>query len=122
MEERKMAQLVGSLRVGISAGLLVAPGFAGRIWVGPGADGPGAMVFARAVGARDLLLGIRTLQSLRDSSPVQHWMKLGFTADAATAAATAIAFKNLTPARRFAMPLIAAGVAALGFLAAEALD
>ena len=122
MDERKMAQLVGSLRLGIGAGLVIAPGFAGRVWVGPHADGPGAMVFARAIGARDMLLGARTLQSLRDATPVKHWLKLGFVADAADAAATALAFRNLTPARKVAMPLIAGAVAALGYLASEALE
>lgn len=103
---------LGVVRVGVGAALVVAPAWAGRIWVGPGADGPGSRVFARALGARDVALGARILRGLQSGQDVRHWVTAGFTADVADVVATMIAARNLTPGRRAVMPLIAAGVAA----------
>jgi hypothetical protein len=69
-----------------------------------------------------MVLGARTLAAVRAEGPSRHWLKLGFAADAADAAATALAFKSLSPARRVAMPLIAGAVAAAGYTAAKTLD
>ena len=122
MDEREMARVVGSIRLGVGAALVAAPGFAGRVWIGPGADDRGAHVFARAIGARDVLLGARTLAALKAGEPVRGWLKLGFAADGADAAATLLAARHLTPLRRLAMPAIAAAVGAMGYWAAGALD
>lgn len=82
--------------------------------MGPGADGPGSKVFARALGARDIALGLQILQGVRRGDPVRHWILAGFAADGADVAATVIAGRHLTPARRLAMPLIAGAVGAGG--------
>jgi hypothetical protein len=105
---------LGVIRLGVGAALVVAPAWAGRIWVGPGADGPGSRVFARALGARDVALGLRILQGWRTGEPVRHWVAAGFAADAADVVATLIASRDLTLTRRAAMPLIAGAVGAAG--------
>ena len=122
MDDRQKALIFGSIRLGIGSALVVAPGFAGRVWVGPDADGPGAKVFARAIGARDALLGFRTLQAVRSKAAARNLIQTGFAADAADVAATLIAWRQLTPGRRIAMPLIAAAVGALGYGVANAFD
>jgi hypothetical protein len=122
MNAQKLALFVGALRLGIGSALVVAPKFAGGIWVGENAGGKGIDVFARAIGARDVVLGARTLAAVRGEQPSKHFLKLGFAADAADAVATALAFKSLSPARRLTMPLIAGAVAAVGYTAANQLD
>lgn len=122
MDDKDKALLFGAIRLGVGSALVVAPGFAGRIWVGPDADGPGAKVFARAIGARDVLLGLRTLHAVRSEQESRHWLISGYAADAADVAATVIAWRHLSPGRRIAMPLIAAAVGALGYVAAKTLD
>jgi hypothetical protein len=122
MDDREKALLFGSIRLGIGTALVVAPGFAGRIWVGDHADGPGARVFARAIGARDAVLGFRTLEAVRDKKEARNFLEAGYLADAADVAATVIAWKHLTPGRRIAMPIIAAAVGALGYTVAKVLD
>lgn len=122
MDDTLRAQLLGGIRLGIGAGLLAAPGFAGRIWVGPDADGPGTKVFARAVGARDVLLGLRILKATRDGESINEWVRLGFLADVADSTATVIAARHLTTARRIAMPLIAGAVGAVGYAAMKAAE
>ena len=108
---------LGVIRAGVGAALVAAPGWAGRIWVGPGADGPGSKVFARALGARDVVLGARILLGVQRGEPVGHWIGAGFAADAADVAATVVAGRHLTPARRAAMPLVAGAVGVAGVLA-----
>src|SRR5690606_1034859 len=105
---------LGVVRVGVGAALMAAPGWAGRIWVGPGADGPGSKVFARALGARDVALGVQILRGLSRGDAVGHWVMAGFVADAADVTASVIASRNMTPARRVLVPVIAAAVGALG--------
>jgi hypothetical protein len=122
MTPQKLALFVGALRLGIGSALVVAPKFAGGVWIGENAGGKGIDVFARAIGARDVVLGARTLAAVRGEAPSRHWLKLGFAADVADAAATALAFKSLTGVRKVAMPLIAAAVAGVGYTAAGKLD
>src|SRR3954447_14832490 len=98
MDAKQKALVFGAIRVCVGAGLVAAPGFAGRVWVGPDADGPGAKVFARAIGARDLLLGARTITAVRGEREAKHWIASGWAADAADALATLVAWRNLTPA------------------------
>ena len=120
--DRQKALLLGSVRLGIGAALVAAPGFAGRVWVGPHADGPGARMFARAIGARDVVLGARILKATRDEAPLKEWLRMGYLADAADVAATVVAVKDLSPARRIAMPLIAAAVGIVGYTLAATVD
>lgn len=116
---RNVELALGVVRLGVGAALVAAPGWAGRIWVGQGADGPGNKVFARALGARDVALGIRILQGSQKGEPVAHWIAAGFAADFADVAATIVAAKHLTPGRRIAMPLIAGAVGAAGVVTAK---
>ena len=122
MNPQKLALVVGALRLGIGSALVVAPKFAGGVWIGENDGGKGVDVFARAIGARDVILGARTLSAVRSEAPARHFLKLGFAADAADAFATLLAFKTLSRGRAFAMPLIAGAVAAAGYVAAKELD
>jgi hypothetical protein len=117
VDQTQLAQAVGGVRTGIGAALVVMPGVAGRIWIGPGAASPGAKVLARAVGARDLVLGLRTLETSGDRERAALWLHLGFLADAADVAAAVLAWRQLSPFRRLAVPLVAGGVGLAGYQA-----
>ncbi|HVM09669.1 MAG TPA: hypothetical protein VM345_14470 [Acidimicrobiales bacterium] len=122
MDRIDRTTLLGAIRLGVGAALVVAPGFAGRIWVGENADGRGTRVFARALGARDLVLGARILQTRADKKEAVDFVKTGVISDVADVVATIVAFRHLSPARRLAMPLIAGAVGALGYAAAQAAE
>ncbi len=112
--QQSHAQMLGALRAAVGGALVVAPAFAGKVWIGSHAQGPGTRVFARALGARDLALGLRIVQVARSGRLPRELLTFGALADAMDVAATIIAGKHLTPARRMAMPLIAGAVGALG--------
>ncbi len=122
MRAATVARGLGVVRVGLGTGLLLMPGFAGRIWIGEHADGPGTRVFARAIGARDVVLGSRALLSQREGLPLRRWMRLEVAIDVGDAVATVLASRHLTRGRRVAMPLIAAGYAAASWVVAESID
>jgi len=66
---RRSATAVAAARVAIGVAALVRPDVPSRPWVGTGAgDGPAGLagrVFGRALGGRDLALGLATLVALR---------------------------------------------------------
>ena len=117
-----VARALGIVRLGIGVSMTVAPGWAGRIWIGEHADGPGTRVFARSIGVRDVLLASRSLVAGREGESRARWMRYEALVDAGDAVATTIAARHLTPGRRIAMPLIAAGYAALTWWASPRVD
>jgi hypothetical protein len=122
MDRIDRTTLLGAIRLGIGASLVVVPGFAGRIWVGEHADSGGSRVFARAVGARDVVLGAQILQKRGDKKKAVELVQTGVMSDLADVVATIVAFRHLTPARRLLMPVIAGAVGAVGYAAARAVE
>ena len=55
------ARAVAAGRVAVGAALLLAPGLAGRAWIGDDAQRPAVHAIVRALGIRDLILGALTL-------------------------------------------------------------
>jgi hypothetical protein len=70
---RQSATAVAAARVAIGVAALVRPDVPSRPWVGTGAgDGPAGLagrVFGRALGGRDLALGLATLVALNELEP-----------------------------------------------------
>jgi hypothetical protein len=122
IDYRQVARVVAIGRVLVGAGLTLAPGWAGRSWVGPAASDPATKVAFRAMGIRDLALGAGTLQALASGESARTWVALAGVSDAVDAIATALAIRRL-PLRN-ALPLIgiAAGSASFAAVAASRLD
>jgi hypothetical protein len=104
-------------RIAVGVALTVAPGTAGRRWIGPSATDPSVKVMTRAMGARDLALGFGTLRAIEDGAPLRTWAVLGVLSDGVDAVATLLALRRLG---RGALPVLAtatlaavAGVASL---------
>jgi hypothetical protein len=86
--------------------MLAAPGLTGRGWIGEDADRPGAQVVIRALGVRDLILGLLTLH-------VAHRPGVGYRTVATCAAADLGDFGATFAARKHLPSASAAGVMAL---------
>ena len=76
----------------------------------------------RALGVRDLALGVGTLQALTNGEPPRQWVTLSELSDAVDAAATALAIRRIPAGRAVARVAIASTCAALGLTAADRLD
>lgn len=113
---RVAARGLAAARAVIGVALVAAPDATTRRWLGTGSEGdPGRQVAVRALGARDVVLGVGTLAALRSGNGVRQaarWLEAGVVADLADAASTALA-EDLEVPKAFPLAL-ALGGAGLG--------
>lgn len=119
MDHRQLVRSLAAGRVAVGAALVLVPALAARGWAGPEASRPATKVFLRALGIRDLALGIGTLRALERGEDPVPWARYGAAADGVDAAATLLGYRSLAPRGRFAVLLLAAGAAVAGAIAAE---
>jgi hypothetical protein len=120
---RTLAHVIAVGRVGLGATALVAPALVARPWIGAPAEGPAHRLLARAMGGRDLALGIGALRALRRSDEeARPWVALGGMADAVDALATAVAFTALPGRSRWGILALTAGAALASARVAAWLD
>jgi hypothetical protein len=109
-------------RVGLGVSALVVPAVLTRVWVGDRASRMiEVRVLCRALGARDLVLGVAPLLTVRRSHAItgatRGWVLGAACADTGDALATALCWGSL-PAKGRRMVLAASlGAAATGFAA-----
>lgn len=112
-----MVRLIGAGRTALGVIALTFPEIPGRPWVGPAvACTPGGRVMARALGARDLVLGVGAV-----GSGARAWVAAGAVADALDALVTLGAFADLPRKGRLVVLASAGGSALAGGLALRAL-
>src|SRR5580765_6643234 len=96
-------------RVALGVTALVAPQLPARPWVGQDADRPSVRLLARALGARDVALGLGGLLAMRHDAPVRGWIEGGAFADAGDFVATLLHFRSLPRLPRWGLLAITAG-------------
>jgi hypothetical protein len=122
MDHRQVVRTLAAARVALGAALLVAPGTIGGAWVGDAATSRQVKVLARALGARDLALGLGTLRALRDGTEVASWVQMSVLADGVDAVATIAAIGPIGARKALPTVAIAAGSALIGATALPQLD
>jgi hypothetical protein len=118
MEARELALWHARGRQLVGAAFVLAPGLAGRAWIGSDARRRPVKVLARAFGARDLALGLGAVIALDRDAPVRGWIEAGVLSDAIDTAASLLAGSSIPPAIRWPSVALGAGSAALGALLA----
>jgi hypothetical protein len=115
---RYSAAAVAVGRVGLGVAALVSPSVPARPWVGASADELGAQVFGRALGARDLALGLGALNAAREMSSgsrsASAWYAAGALSDALDVAVTVAAWPRLPRGTRWLVAASAGGAALAG--------
>ena len=108
---------VGRLLFGVA--FIAQPNVMERAWIGKQARLPGAQLLARAVGARDLALGLGGLQALaRDDGSARPWLAAGALCDAVDFGATWGAGRGIPRQARSGVLAIAAVSSLLSAIAA----
>ena len=119
---RRGAQTVAVGRVALGLTALAWPAVPARPWVGASADDLAARVFGRALGARDLALGLGALAALRrpDAEPgaAASWVAAGALSDALDVAASLASWRDLPRITRWLVAASAGGAALTGAAAA----
>src|SRR3954452_11124038 len=122
VDHRQVVRILATLRVVVGALLLVAPGAAGRRWLGDVARQPTAKAATRGLGARDLAFGLGPLRALDRGEPARAWVQLAAVGDSVDAVSGVLAARHLGPVRAIGTVASAAGAAALGFTAGGRVD
>jgi len=106
----------------IGAALVLAPRLIGPMWIGDGADRPVVKMLSRALGARDLALGLGVAVALDRGAPVRGWLEGSALADGMDLFASLLAGDSIPRGKRRRVALLA-GASLVGCVAvARALD
>lgn len=119
---RGLALWVAAARIGLGLVAAVAPTVVARPWIGDDAHRPGAMVLGRALGGRDLALGLGPLLAARRGAPLRGWVEAAALADLVDTGATLVAFRRLPRRGRWLVLASAGAAAAAGAVAARSLE
>ena len=103
--------------------LFLRPGVIARAWIGEEAAArPEAEMLLRAVGARDLAIGLGGFLALLRGRPARGWLEAGVLADVGDVALNAV-YINRLPSRGALSTIAIAGVSAVvGWRAAVTLE
>lgn len=101
MDDRQLIRALAVTRIVFGALGALAPGPAGRAWVGEDAAGPRVKTITRGLAFRDAALGLGTLLSLQHGESVRGWVEGAALADAGDALATLIGWRHLPELRRW---------------------
>ena len=102
---------------------LVAPRWPAAPWVGRAESArPSVKLLARALGGRDIALGLGPVLAMRHESPARGWMEAGGLADAADLVGTLVAWRSLPHRTRPAMLAVIAGSLVASRVIAAGLD
>jgi hypothetical protein len=116
------ARVLAIGRVGIGAALLLRPRKAGRPWVGrKAARQRGTQALLRSVGARDIVLGMIALHTLKNPQIGPRWTKTCAAIDAVDAVVTLAAIGDLPLLGVVGVTALAGGSAAAGFTFSQGL-
>ena len=110
------AVAAGRVELGLTA--LARPSVPARPWVGAAADEVAVRVFGRALGARDLALGLGALSALHgvaaEPESACAWVAAGALADALDVTASLASWGELPPRGRWLVVAAAGGAAVTG--------
>jgi hypothetical protein len=118
---RRGALTVAAGRVALGLTALAWPAVPARPWVGATADELTVQVFGRALGGRDLALGLGALTALRpgaEPGPGAAWVAAGALSDALDVAASLASWGELPRITRWLVAASAGGAALTGAAAA----
>jgi hypothetical protein len=115
---RRGAWAVAAGRVALGLTALARPSVPARPWVGAAADDVAARVFGRALGARDIALGLGALRALRrpaaEPGSASIWVAAGALSDALDVVASLSAWRELPQPSRWLVVGSAGGAAIAG--------
>lgn len=116
---RTLAGLISLGRFIFGVAFIAEPGLLERGWIGKQARLPGAQVLARAVGARDLAVGLGGLQAVkRNDGSARPWLTAAAACDAVDFGATWAAGRGIPRQARTGVLAIAGVFAVLSAAAA----
>jgi hypothetical protein len=121
MSPRTLARTMAIGRIAIGGALLVAPAAVGRRWIGADADRESVQVLGRALGVRDLVMGMIALHTVDHPEVGPRWQRTVAACDIVDLTATLIGRRSLPAGGAAGTVAIAGGAAAVELWAASRL-
>jgi hypothetical protein len=121
LEDEEAARLLALARVVIGGAFLLFPRRAARVWTGEADHSATARLAVRALGARDLALGLGAIMALEEGKPAAAWLQAGVVADLSDAA-SALTARDLSAFRRLITVMSAGAAVVLGWRLSQRLD
>ncbi len=122
MNDAKLAIFAARGRIAFGAMALVVPGPAARVMGGRRGSEGLAPLFARMLGARDVVLGLGTVIALDRGAPVRGWLEGSALADALDCFACVAAREDMSTTAFRATAGLGAASAILGIFLSRRLD
>jgi hypothetical protein len=122
MEPREIALAQARGRMAVGAAFMLAPGLAGRTWVGADAARPSAKLLSRAFGVRDLALGLGVVIAIDRGAPVRGWLEGSALSDAVDFLASLAGGSTVPPLMRPGVLALGAGSAAVAAWLSRTMD
>jgi len=122
VDARTLTRLHALGRVALGVGLTVAPRALTAAWLGRAAGRPATQVPVRALGARDLAIGLGTAYAAGQGYGARPWLWAGILADASDLAATLRAREDLPAVGVAAVAAMAGGSVLLELWLSAQLD
>jgi hypothetical protein len=113
MDTRQLAIVAARARAVIGLSAMVLPGTLTSIWLGTGAVSSHSRVLARAMGARDLVLGIGALTTVKEQTSGPEWLSMGAMADGVDALLSLVARDVPRRTRLFGLAAAVSAVAGM---------
>jgi hypothetical protein len=109
-------------RIAFGAAFVLLPGLTGRLWIGDDAKRPAVRALTRALGARDVAIGLGVAIALDRGAPVRGWLEAAALSDAVDLVATLLGSGSIPDGARNVVAVVPGGSAAAGVVLARALD
>lgn len=118
---RILAAVISFGRLLFGVAFITKPELMERAWIGKQARLPGAQLLARAVGSRDLVLGLGGLQALArdDDAAVRSWLAAASVCDGVDFGATLAAGRGIPRETRNGVLAVAGVASVLSAIAAS---
>lgn len=113
MQRTLATRLLSGGRMALGLAMLAAPEKVGEGWVGAAAARGGGTIALRAVGVRDVVLGLGTLLADRDGDAAR-WLEAGIVADVADTFSTLAAMEDVGTQQALGSAAVAAAAAGAG--------
>ena len=119
LDEKDIARLLSIGRVAFGALMVLAPRRAARLWTGESEESAISAMAVRGLGARDLAIGMGTLE---EDGDVAGWLRAGMVSDAGDALGVLSNFGKLRGLRPWALLATSCTAVYAGMKAADGLS
>ena len=119
MDHRQLLRTIAAGRVVVGVALVALPGTSAGTWIGPVAKDPAVKVMTRAMGARDLAIGLGTLHALQEGASAGRGRWPGPRPTSPMRPPPLLAFRHLGARRAIPLLLVATAAGIASFVASE---